>query len=663
MANPKQVRNDKGRFAKTEDGEIVPNENPRAVAEPPFASVVELQRSYINHFTKILRRSDMALRKDRKLQRQMRRDPDVMSPLYQRQSAVALLEYEIKPEDENDPVQVEQAETLEKLLKTNLHKPFEFFMALLDAVWYGPAAVQVTPEMKNGFVVPGEWMPIHSDTLAFTTYGDLTMYVGLKYEGEKKTGPYGMIHTLDEDERELVVLHTHGRQGPDYEEPEEAAYVYAGRGIRDTVWFYWMMKQQALQNWLAWIERYGQGIRVGTYPDGNHAAKEVMEEVLQNLVGDVSVVIPRQPGENRDAYSIEVQEPSPGNAKTFADLIEGYLAGQIKELIIGQTATTEATSTGLGSSVGDQHAETFKRIIRADAMNLADTLTRELVWKYHEMNFGETAYKPRFEFSLEKNDPQEFMEAVRGFVEMGGEVSQRQARDILGLTEPEEGEPVLSSQQQQEEMGEPGQEENPLAALLGGGQPRSEAFKKYTYALKPEQDKDTFNCGTGSGGFKPGNDCAGGDGSSKSSSTSTSELAAKVDAAYPQSPTTFPYPKTVSVDENTDWAKIARTTKKNKETNAYGVTIEIDGKRNGSLEWWRSTEADYHSGWIIARKDAQNHLVGESVYTRANKADLIDELPHLGNDSLSKIDRYNYSGDEEYDSHVIHKAETGKSFY
>ena len=229
------------------------------------------------------------------------------------------------------------------------------------------------------------------------------------------------------------------------------------------------------------------GIRVGTYPDGNNAAKDVMEEVLQNLVGDVSVVIPRQPGENRDAYSIDVQEPNPGNAKTFADLIEGYLAGQIKELIIGQTATTEATATGLGSSVGDQHAETFRRIIQGDALNLADSLTREMVWRYHEMNFGDTEYRPRFQFSLEKNDPREFMEAVRGFVELGGEVSQRQARDILGLTEPEEGEAVLSSQQQQEEMAQPG-EENPLAALFGDRQAQSQAFQKYTYALNPRNE-------------------------------------------------------------------------------------------------------------------------------------------------------------------------------
>ena len=490
MANPNQSRNNKGQFARNDDGELVAPVDPRAVVEPPFASVVELQRSYVSHFTKVLRRSDMALRKDRKLQRQMRRDPDVMGPLFQRQSAVALLDWEIKPEDEDDPTQIEQAATLEKIIKTNLQKPFEFFSTLLDAVWYGPAAVQMTPIMKDGYVVPGDWFPIHSDTLAFTEYGDLSVYVGLRYEGEKETGPYGQIHMLDDEERKLVILHTHGRQGPDYEVPEEAAFAYAGRGLRDVVWWYWMMKQTALQFWMTWIERYGMGIRVGTYPDGNNAAKDVMEEVLQNLVGDVSVVIPRQPGENRDAYSIDVQEPSSGHAKTFADLIEGYLAGQIKELIIGQTATTEATATGLGSSVGDQHAETFRRIVQGDALNLADSITRELVWRYHEMNFGETEYKPRFRFSLEKNDPREFMEAVRGFVELGGEVSQRQAREILGLTEPEEGEAVLSSQQQQQEMQvqEPG---NPLASLFSS-EP-SQDFQKYTYALKSNmQKKDDF---------------------------------------------------------------------------------------------------------------------------------------------------------------------------
>ena len=281
------------------------------------------------------------------------------------------------------------------------------------------------------------------------------------------------------------------------------------------------MKQTALQFWMTWIERYGMGIRVGTYPDGNNAAKEVMEEVLQHLVGDVSVVIPRQPGENRDAYSVGIQEVNAGHARTFAALIEGYLAGQIKELIIGQTATTEATSTGLGSSVGDHHAETFRRIVMADALNLSDSLTRELVWRYHEMNFGDTPYRPSFSFSLDKTDTKEFMESVQQFVSLGGTVSQKQAREMLGLTEPEEDEPILMRQPQYaaeaeylaQQAGidlEDMQGDNPLKAAVetgalegGGGNPLSnmaslfnkvptptDAYNKYKYALQTKKEDE-----------------------------------------------------------------------------------------------------------------------------------------------------------------------------
>jgi len=239
------------------------------------------------------------------------------------------------------------------------------------------------------------------------------------------------------------------------------------------------------------------GVRVGTYPDGNDAAKTVMEDVMTNLVGDVSVLIPRQVGESRDAYSIEVQEPNASQAKVFADLIEGYLAGQIRNLIIGQSATTEAVSTGMGSSVADQHALTFRRIIEADARNLADTLTTELVWKYHEMNFGETDWRPKWSFSLEKTEPQEFMQSMEAFVNLGGAVSQRQAREILGITEPEEGEAILEAQQEPGmEGGEPGGEGDFLSQMLGGGAPSKNAggeIAEQAYRRFREQAKAHYN--------------------------------------------------------------------------------------------------------------------------------------------------------------------------
>lgn len=419
------------------------NKDGRVVVDATFTAISQLQRSQFTSFAGILRQSDISIREDRSLALQMRRDPDIMSPLNQRSNSVAQLAWEILPEDETEQIQVDQAEELEGNFRDNLRKPLEFFKSLLNAVWYGPAVNQLIPVWNGKFYVPGPWMPIHSDTLAFTEFGNLAIYVGLTFEGEKIQGPIGFVHKLERGAREQMILHVHGREGPDYETPVEADFAYRGRGLRDVLWYQWFMKQTALQFWMTWIERFGLGIRIGTYPDGNPQAKIEMEQIMDNLMGDVSVTIPRIEGQE-DIYSISVLEVKATQARVFADLIEGYLAGQIKEMIIGQTATTESTQTGLGSSVADQHAKTYKEIIKGDAMNLADTLTIELVHRYHRYNYGDTPYKPRFSFSVEKTDPKEFITSAIGFVNIGGHISERQAREVLGFTQPEEGEAVLS---------------------------------------------------------------------------------------------------------------------------------------------------------------------------------------------------------------------------
>jgi phage gp29-like protein len=55
------------------------------------------------------------------------------------------------------------------------------------------------------------------------------------------------------------------------------------------------------------------------------------------------------------------------------------------------------------------------------------------------------------------------MEAIQAFVQLGGRVSEREVRDLLGLSEPEDGEAILSSGQTAAPS------DNPLAALLGKG--------------------------------------------------------------------------------------------------------------------------------------------------------------------------------------------------
>lgn len=434
---------------------------------PPrlYDSIAEVMRGYIRLISGVLLNSDAAYRKDRSLQKMMRHDPDVMGPLLQREMAIALLEWNIVAQDEDDESQVKQAEQVQDLIRRNLPRPTDFLLRLADAAWYGPAAVNVIYESTPMGVAPVNWLPFHSDTLIFTETNQLGMKVGARYKGTKFPSWDGLAHLFDAQERRAVVLHTFQQQGPDYDEFVEGRYAFAGRGLRDTVWFQWMMKQKALQLWMKFVERYGMGIRVGRYPSGNAKAKANMETVLQNLLQDVSVTLPdNSPPDSggNSQYGIEILDPGKGGqgAKIFADLIDGYLAGQIKELIVGQTATTEATNEGLGVGVSTRHAETFNRIIRYDALSLADSLSQEFVWEVHRMNFGETPYKPTWRFALEDVDSEKFMAGVEAFVRVGGVVSQRQVREQLGLEEPSDDEDTLG-----------GEEDLAMGlAGLGGGQ-------------------------------------------------------------------------------------------------------------------------------------------------------------------------------------------------
>lgn len=413
---------------------------------PPvaFNSVREILRSYFGLASGVLLNSDIAYRRDRRYQRQMRRDPDVMSPLLQRQTAVALLEWDIVPDDETNKKDVERAKEIKAAIEKNLRRPHEFFRHMLEAVWYGPSAANIVyARDETGYIVPVFWKPFHPDSLSFTHVGQLGMRVGPRFEGKKVQGPDANVHLFTERERGAIVLHVAFPQAPDYEEPEEARQLFSGRGLRDIVFFPWKLKQVSLQLWATFIERYSMGQRIGTYPAGNTTAKEEMETIMRNAIGDTTILFPRSP-DNPDVYSFDVKEPAMASAKVHADLIEGYLAGAIKEMIIGQTATTEATNEGLGTGISEQHAQTFGRIIRWDAKNLDDTLTYELVRPMADMNYGEGVGSSfRWKFSVPEVDALTFLSAVEKAVNLGVQIPTRLVRGRLGFDEPQDQEEVL----------------------------------------------------------------------------------------------------------------------------------------------------------------------------------------------------------------------------
>jgi phage gp29-like protein len=441
----------------------------------PLVTAVELQRSYYLSVNKIMRQGSLAIRKDRALQKQMRYDPDVMGPLLMLQLSVACSEWAIQaPADmSGDEQAVEQAAFMDKIVR-NTPRFTDLLRHLLDAVWYGRSAVNMVFGRNSEVTFLRDWLPIHGDSLTMTELGQLGLKVGPRYytqtigahapDDEKINGTVvgwdSRVLPLDDQQRATIALHIYQQQGVDFDDPYEAENAYLGRGMRDLIWYYWQLKQAALQNWATYAERYSMGIRKGYYPLGNDQAKEEVRTLMENLMGDVSALIPKGANGEDVGYGLDILEPNASNAETFAKMIE-YLCDNIKEIILGQTGTSEAVSSGLGSSIGDQHAQTLNRQVTYIANSLAETVSREIVAPLYRMNFGEEGVPPNFSFSVSKPNPEEYMKAVDAFTKLGGRVSEREARKILGLAEPEDDEPVL---QAAADMGMPPLDVRPMGA-------------------------------------------------------------------------------------------------------------------------------------------------------------------------------------------------------
>jgi phage gp29-like protein len=149
---------------------------------------------------------------------------------------------------------------------------------------------------------------------------------------------------LDDQQRATIALHTYQPQGVDFDDPYEAENAYLGRGMRDLCWYYWSLKQAALQNWATYIERYSARHPRGQLPGrATSRRRPTCSRRCRTLLGDVSVLIPKNADGTDAGFDLKIMEPNGGNAEAFAKMVE-YLTENIKEVILGQTGTSQAVS-------------------------------------------------------------------------------------------------------------------------------------------------------------------------------------------------------------------------------------------------------------------------------------------------------------------------------
>lgn len=130
------------------------------------------------------------------------------------------------------------------------------------------------------------------------------------------------------------------------------------------------------------------------------------------------------------------------------NLLTDYYGHRVKRYILGQTLTTEAAATGLGSGVSEAHIDTFMQIVKYDATNLEESITTDTVTPLKNWNFP-AARNIGVRFVIDTEDPnvEQKLAGMESAWNMGARIKESDVLDAVGVSPPTAEDRVLQNPQ------------------------------------------------------------------------------------------------------------------------------------------------------------------------------------------------------------------------
>jgi phage gp29-like protein len=146
-----------------------------------------------------------------------------------------------------------------------------------------------------------------------------------------------------------------------------------------SILFWWLLSTMDREWWARFLDRYGSPFLVGKYRKGDDSSKAVLRSAFALAVKLGGLVI------NEDT-SVELQQAASAGS---GDAYEKFLAicqREKSKLILGQTLSSEAQSTGMNSGVATMQEGVRQDIREWDAHTLGDTLRLQLFSQFLQIN-------------------------------------------------------------------------------------------------------------------------------------------------------------------------------------------------------------------------------------------------------------------------------------
>ncbi|WP_299001768.1 DUF935 domain-containing protein [uncultured Shewanella sp.] len=216
---------------------------------------------------------------------------------------------------------------------------------------------------------------------------------------------------------------------------------YVGRAglIRQLVWPF-IFKNYSVRDLAEFLEIYGLPLRIGQYPSGaTNNEKRALLQAVTSIGHNAGGIMPK-------GMVMDFHAAANGHADPF-DLMIQWGEKTMSKVILGGTLTSQADGKSSTNALGNVHNEVREELRNSDLAQLAETLSRDLVYPLYALNCkSHTSPRraPRFVFDTQDGEDLTKLAApLKTFVSLGMQVPQKWLHDKTRIPEPSEGEAVL----------------------------------------------------------------------------------------------------------------------------------------------------------------------------------------------------------------------------
>lgn len=216
---------------------------------------------------------------------------------------------------------------------------------------------------------------------------------------------------------------------------------FVGRNglVRVLAWPF-LFKNYSVRDLAEFLEIYGLPLRLGKYPSG--ATAEEKSKLLQAVVEighNAAGIIP-------DSMLIDFQNAAQGQSDPFEAMI-AWAEKTVSKAVLGGTLTSQADGKSSTNALGNVHNEVRHDIRDADLRQIANTLTRDLIWPMVQFNLtGIDGFHrcPKFKFdTTEAEDIDSLATAVPKLQSSGMRVSRKWLHDKTQIPEAKDDNDLL----------------------------------------------------------------------------------------------------------------------------------------------------------------------------------------------------------------------------